>query len=186
MRIFLKILTFLWLAFWIYAGVSMFLDTPEQIASDKTFIEEEIKPSVDFVKNFKTANGRLPDNREYYTWQREYYKDYSSDLTKQIDSLIPGLGSRIYIRKLSDVVSNDHDKFKNADWSKDFAIGVWRGEWTEYYFSWTDNYNRNNYSWQDGFIGLAVMIIIGIIPILFWWVNIRKRNKADHCKVYTK
>ena len=54
----------------------MFLDTPKQIASDKKFIETEIKPSVEFVKNFKTTNGRLPNNREYYSWQREYHKDY--------------------------------------------------------------------------------------------------------------
>jgi len=179
MRTLLKILTFLWLVFWLYAGVSMVLDTPEQIASDKKFIEKEIKPSVDFVKNFKTINGRLPNNREYYTWQREYYKDYSSDLTQQVDSLIPGLGSKQYIRKLTDAVSNDYDKFKNADWNKDFAIGVWRGEWSEYYFSWTDSYDSNNYSWLDGFIGLAGMTGIGIFPLLFWWLDIRKRRKTS-------
>ena len=169
----------MWSAFWLYAGISMFLDTPKQIASDKKFIETEIKPSVDFVNNFKTTNGRLPNNREYYSWQREYHKDYSSDLTQQVDSLIPGLGTKQYIRKLSDAVSNDYGKFKNADWNKDFAISVWRGKSTEYYFSWTDSYDSNNYSWQDGFIGLAVMIAIGILPLLFWWLNIRLRRKSS-------
>jgi len=179
MRIFLKILTFLWLAFWLYAGVSMFLDTPAQIKSDKIFIEKEIKPSVDFVKNFKTINGRLPNNREYYTWQREYHNDYSSDLTQQVDSLIPGPGTKQYIRKLTDAVSNDHDKFKNADWNKDFAIGVWRGDRTEYYFSWTDNYDSNNYSWTNGYIQLAVMTGFGVFPLLFWWLDSRKRRKSS-------
>jgi hypothetical protein len=167
-------LTFLWVAFWLYAGVSMFLDTPKQMESDRIFIEKQIKPSVDFVKNFKSINGRLPNNREYYTWQREYHKDYSSDLTQQIDSLIPGFGTVKYIRKLTDVVSNDFDKFKNADWNKDFAIGVWRGEWMEYYFSWTGKYDSNNYSWQDGFIGLSVITGIAIFPLLFWWIGIKK------------
>jgi hypothetical protein len=179
MRTFLKILTFLWLIFWLYAGVSMFLDTPKQMASDKMFIESEIKPSVDFVNTFKRTNGRLPNNREYYTWQRDFHKDYSSDLTQQLDSLIPGLGTKQYIRKLSDVISTDYDKFKNADWNKDFAIGVWRGEWTEYYFSWTDSYDTNNYSWTDGYIGLAVMTGIGVFPLLFWWLIIRQRRKSS-------
>jgi hypothetical protein len=178
MKTLLKILTFFWLAFWLYAGVSMLLDTPEQIASDKKFIEMKIKPSVDFVKNFKTINGRLPNYREYYTWHREYYKDYSSDLKQQVDSLIPGFGPNQYIRKLTDAVSNDYDKFKNVDWNKDFAIGVWRGEWSEYYFSWTDSYDSNNYSWLDGFIGLASMTGIGIFPLIFWWLDIRKKRKT--------
>lgn len=180
MRTFLKILTFLWLTFWLFAGIFMLLDTPVQTAKDKDFIEKEIKPSVDFVKNFKTSNDRFPNYREYYTWQREYYKDYSSDLTQNVDSLISGLGRKQYIRKLTDVASNDYEKFKNADWKKDFAIGVWRGEWTEYYFSWTDHYDSNNYSWKDRFIGFTVMIIIGIFPLLFWWLAKKKRKKAAY------
>ena len=176
LRTFLKVLTFLWVAFFLYAGVSMLLDTPMQIASDKEFIALEIKPSVEFVKNFKTINDRLPNYREYYTWRREYHQDYSSDLTKQVDSLITGLHSKKYIRKLTDVVSDDYDKFKNVDWNKDFAIAVWRGEWYEYYFSWTDSYDTNNYSWRDGFISLAVLVGIGLLPLLFWWLDIRKRK----------
>lgn len=169
----------MWLIFWLYIGALVFLDTPKQKASDKKFIETEIKPSVDFVKNFKTKNGRLPNYREYYSWQREYHKDYSSDLTQEVDSLIPGLGTKQYIRKLSDVVSNDYDRFKYIDWDKDFAIGVWRGEWTEYYFSWTDNYNSNNYSWKDGFGGLTIMFGIGILPVLFWFLNGRQKRKSS-------
>ena len=179
MRPYLKILTLLWLALWLYIGVIRFLDTPKYIERDKKFIENNIKPSVNFVKNFKKTNGRLPNNREYYTWRREFYKDYSIDLTQQVDSLIPGLENKEYIRKLADAVSNDYDKFKNADWNNDFAIGVWRGEWTEYYFSWTDSYETNNYSLTDGYIGLAVMSGIGVSPLLFWWLNIRRRRKSS-------
>jgi hypothetical protein len=179
MRTFLKIFTFLWIAFWVFIGISWLLDTPDQIISDKKFIEEKIKPSVDFVKGFKTKNVRLPNYREYYTWHRDYYKDYSSDLTQQVDSLIPELGMNQYIRKLSDVVINDHNKFKNVDWDKDFAIGVWRGEWAEYYFSWSDSYDCNNFSWYDGYIGLSIYVGMGIFPFLFWWLNIRQRKKSS-------
>jgi len=176
MRKFLKILTFLWLAFWLFIGTSMYLETPGQIDKDKQFIEKEIKPSVDFIKNFKATNNRLPTNREYYTWQREYHKDYSSDLTQQVDSLIPGLGTKRYIRKLSDVANEDHDKFKNADWTKDFAIGVWRGEWTEYYYSWTDSYDANHYTWFNSSFSLILMFVIGLLPLFIWWYYRRQRN----------
>lgn len=170
----------MWLAFWLYVGVSMFLDTPNQIASDQNFVASEIKPSVDFVNTFKRTNGRLPNYREYYTWQRDFHEDYSSDLTQQVDSLIPGLGTIQYIRKLSDVISNDYDKFTNADWNKDFAIGVWRGEWTEYYFSWTNSYDTNNYSWADGYIGLAVMTGIGAFPFFILVVKHKTKKKKQH------
>jgi len=177
MRRFLKILTFLWLAFWLFIGTVMFLETPRQIESDKQFVEKEIKPSVDFIKNFKTTHNRLPTNREYYTWRREYHKDYSSDLTQQVDSLIPELGNKQYIRKLNDVVIDDYGKFKNTDWTKDFAIGVWRGEWTEYYFSWSDSYDSNNYSWLDSFLGLLQMYIYGLLPLIVWWCDGSQRKK---------
>ena len=178
MKTILKILTFIWLTFWLYGGILMFLETPIQIEKDKSFIKTEIKPSVDFIKKFNQNNGRLPNNREYYTWHRSFYKDYSSDLTQKVDSLIPGFGPNVYIRKLSDVVNNDHNKFKKADWNKDFAIGVWRGEWTEYYFSWTDSYDSNKYSWKDGYESLAFMIGIGVFPLLLWWLKGRRKKKS--------
>ena len=80
------------MAFWLYFGVAMLLETPRQIERDQEFIETQIKPSVNFIKDFKTKNGSLPNNREYYVWQREFHKDYSSDLTQKVDTLIPGLG----------------------------------------------------------------------------------------------
>lgn len=171
-------MTALWIAFWLFAAISIFLDTPKQITSHKKYIETEIKPSVDFVKKFKVNNGRLPNNREYYSWESEYYKDYSSDLTQKFDSLIPDMSTKFYIRKTSDALANDYEKFKNADWEKDFAIGVWNGEWTQYYFSWTDEYVESNFTWTDGLIGLIGMIGFGLAPLMFWWFFIwRKKNQ---------
>lgn len=186
MRIILITLTVLWTSFWLFVGISTLLNTPDQIISDKEFIENEIKPSVVFVKTFKTTNGRLPTNREYYTWEREYYKDYSSDLTQKEDSLIPGQGRIQYIRKLTDMVSDDSEKFKDADWTNDFAIAVWRGEWMEYYFSWTDQYDTNNYSWTSGFISFFLYFGISIIPLFIWWLNYKKKNKQHITTAHSK
>jgi hypothetical protein len=177
MRKFLKILTLIWLALFLFIGVSMLLDTPEQIKSDKEFVITKIQPSVAFIKNFKTIYKRLPTNREYYTWQRDYHNDYSSDLNQKEDSLIPGMSSIQYVRNLSTITMEDKEKLNGANWEKDYAIAVWRGDWWEYYYSWTDNYDTNDYSWKDGFTGLLILIIIGCIPLLFWWI---KKKKVVH------
>ncbi|MEM9364218.1 MAG: hypothetical protein AAGA43_16370 [Bacteroidota bacterium] len=169
-----KILTLLWLGIWVFAGISILLDTPGQINRDKDFIENEIKPSVDFIENFVSTHERLPSSREYYTWQREYHKDYSSDLTRPEDSLIGGLGKTTYIRKLSDVLKEDRKKFKDANWTTDYAISVWKGEWMEYYFSWTDTYDTNSFSWKDGILNLITTFTIGVIPLLFWLIKNKK------------
>ncbi len=177
MKILLKTLSFVWFFVWLYIGLSAVLETPDQIKSDKEFVKNEIKPSVDFINNFKETKNRLPTNREYYTWQRKYHNDYTSDLTQKEDSLIPGLGRIQYIRKITDIVSDDKEKLSGADWSKDYAIAVWRGEWMEYYFSWSDTYDTNNYSWKDGIIGLLFYIIMACVPLIFWFVyNKRKAH----------
>ena len=71
---------------------------------------------------------------------------------------------------------NDLYKFKKADWSKDFAIGIWRGSWAEYYFSWNDSYDTNSYSWFDGIFELIIMIACAFLPLMFWWYKKSKKN----------
>jgi hypothetical protein len=152
MRTILKIMTFLWIAFWLFIGTGMILDTPNQIKLNKEFIDKEIKPSVDFVKNFINANDRFPTNREYYTWVRDYHKEFISDLKQSNDSLIYNdFGGHVYIRNFKSVRPEDTNKFEKANWDKDFAIGVWEGDYIAYYYSWTDRYDSDNYTWFDGF-----------------------------------
>ncbi|WP_018477464.1 hypothetical protein [Pontibacter roseus] len=174
MRTLLLVMALMWAAFVLLIGFWMFLYTPEQIEKDKIFVEEELRPAVSFVKSFKKENNRLPSNREFYTWERDYYNDYSSDLNQDADSLVAGLGRVQYIRNNSDIASDDLQKFKQADWDKDFAIGVWRGDWWEYYYSWTDSYDTNSYSWDDGIIGLIWTTLIGAFPLLLLWYYRRK------------
>ncbi len=179
MKIVAAIFTFLWTTVWIFIGVNSLLDTSKQIERDRNFAQTQIKPSVDFVNNFKKSYNKLPTNREVYTWERDHYKDYSSDLNQRDDSLISGFGPVNYIRKSSDVISNDQSRFTNANWKKDFAIGVWRGEWMEYYYSWNDSYETNNYSWSDGFISLFVFTTIGLVPFVFWFYFYERNKKSS-------
>jgi len=99
-------------------------------------------------------------------WETQYYMDSLMNPNAE------------YIRNDSIVVIDDRYKFKNVDWKKDYAIGVWRGEWAEYYFSWSDSYDSNNYSWWDGFEALLLATGIGLLPIVIWWFSksrIRKK-----------
>ena len=179
MKIVALIFTIIWTSFWCFLGVSSFVDTPKQIDKDNHFIQTKIKPAVNFTNQFIKDSNRLPTKREFYTWEREYYKDYSSDLNQKIDSLISDFATVNYIRHKSDIVGNDQSKFQKADWTKDFAIGVWRGEWMEYYYSWNKQYDINNYSWSDGYISLVVYFGIGLLPFIFWWRFYRQRKKSS-------
>jgi len=180
MRIFLNAIIFIWATVWIIIGVGVFLETPGQIERDDFFFNKEIKPSIDFVEDFKSTNERLPNYREYYTWARDYYEDYTSDLNQTVDSLIgANTLSHKYIRSNNDVMNEDLSKFKDVDWSKDYAIAVWRGEWAEYYYSWEKEYDGNNYSWQSGLFALIVMVIVGILPFFVWWyLNTRRKKRG--------
>lgn len=166
---------FLWLAWWTYIGIGILMNAPRQIKKDQSFILEKIKPSVDFIEGFKKKHERLPTKREFYTWEREYYKDYGTNLNEPIDSLISGNIS--YIKSCSDLqneLSEEHKiECKSIDWSKDYMISVWRGEWNEYYLSWENLYKGNGYSLKDGFIALVVNLCIGFIPMLIWWISRR-------------
>jgi hypothetical protein len=89
--------------------------------------------------------------------------------------LIGELSAISFIRNSKDVFT-DKDKFRKADWSKDYAIGVWRSEWMEYYFSWSKSFETNNYSWTDAIQGFLTMVAIAFFPLIFWWLNIKKKS----------
>ena len=178
MRIFLLIVSTLWLLFWLIFGYEMLTGTPRQMESDRLFIEKEINPSVNFVKKYKRQNNRLPTNREYYTWQRDYHKIYESDLSIIEDSLIEG-GSIRYITRPSDVWELDKTHFEDVKWSKDFfAIAANRGEWYEYYFSDGGRYDTNNYGWQSSIFSFVFGLFIGMIPLGLWWWKYQRKLSA--------
>jgi hypothetical protein len=158
-------LRWLWLAFFVYLGVSFLEYTPKQIKKDRDFIEFQMKPHVNFVKDFQKQHGRLPSEWEFYN------KAFDSSGNKTPESY---MCSGVYIRSNISGITAEKAEFKNANWDKDYAIRIWRGEWNEYYYSWTDAYDCNNYSWKDGYFALTIMWLIGIVPMLFGLIAVRK------------
>jgi hypothetical protein len=123
-------------------GIVINFQFSKQLERDKKFIEREMKPSVDFVNNFKEKNLKLTSKKEYYTWERTFHNDFSNSI--QNDTVIVGLGSLFYIRSEGDVIYEDLDQFKGVNWKTDFAISAWNGDYYEYYYSWRNCYSLGN------------------------------------------
>ena len=146
--------------------------TPKQIEKDKRFIEENIKPSVECIDSFRKLNKRLPSQREFKIY---HYRIYHHNFRKEIsdDSLEKRIGSSIIDPPQPDYIRNDSDMPdelkpfpKSIDWSKNYALSIWRGEWNEYYTSWNNRYIGNNYSWTSSILGSIEMLFIGLLPFL--------------------
>ena len=152
---------------------------PKQIEKDKRFIEDKIKPRVAFVDSFKKLNGRLPSQHEFKIWQHSFLyhdcqtKPFTDSLIREIDSCeMDGE----YIRSENDIPDELKPLPKNIDWSKNYALYIWRGEWSEYYTSWNNHYLGNNSSWAGSVVGLVEMLFVGVLPFLVTSI-IRKYRK---------
>jgi hypothetical protein len=165
-RIIFLILTAFWMFIFLSLGISMYSDAPEQIAKDKAFVKEQIVPAVNFVEGFKTEYKRLPTQEEFIKWEKEYNNENAESIYTE------------YIRSKSEITGNDIHKFKNTDFSKDYAIGVWRGEWMKYYFSWNKKYDTNIYSLEDARESLIIDSVIALFPIIFCLLYYWRKSKA--------
>jgi hypothetical protein len=67
-------------------------------------------------------------------------------------------------------------KYKIPD-SNSYVLAVWRGEWNEYYVSWLNKFIVNNYNWKEGFKGLLMCAMIGIVPLALYVVIKRFHNQ---------
>jgi len=146
-----------WLCFFTWAGVNILLSNPKQIARDKDFITNEINPNIKTIDSFKFANHRLPTVAEFHK-----IKHGNSD----------NLGNANYVKQYKDVDDDVKSYVKNIDWSDNYVLGVWRGDWWEYYISYQHKYVTNDTRQSDGFIALLEFIVIGLIPLSLWlWFN---------------
>jgi hypothetical protein len=157
----IKIVLYFWLFICFLFGIISLFSVPDQMKKDRQFIEKEIKPSILVANNFKAKFKRLPTCTEF-------------------DSLVFHKYSSRILRDNKDL-TEDIKSYKIPD-SNSFIIGVWRGEWEEYYISWLNKFITNNYKWEDGFKGLFVFLIIGFAPLAIYIIThkliIKKRSKA--------
>jgi hypothetical protein len=144
----------------------MFEITPGQMVKDKEFFEKEIKPAVNFVKEFKRENNRLPSDTEFQNW------------------LVCTNPSGRWIEYITQKSQVEHmepmDDFDDVNWTDDFfAIAVWRGDWFEYYYSDRDEYKVNEWGWESAVVSTFFYTILGLIPMFFWWKYVRKAKSLS-------
>src|SRR5688572_25875383 len=149
MKTVLKIMAFGWLVFCLFIGIRSLQETPSTIQREKQFVTDTISPAFAFILYFRNENLRLPTKREFYSWEREFFKDYTVNLSQPVDSLITGYLR--YNRNCNIIPEYYHEDCKNIDWSKHFTISFFNGDYEAFYFSWRDIYKTNSYSWDDGY-----------------------------------
>jgi hypothetical protein len=157
----LKPFLFIWLAVWSMLGIMVLASTPGQMIKDKMFIEDKIIPSIIIVDDFKKKHNRLPTKSEFDSL-----------------ALSEHLGTRIITSNI-ELVNEENDelhKYKIPD-SDSYVLAVWRGEWNEYYVSWLNKFIGNNYNWREGFKGLLMCAMTGIVPFALYVIIKRVHNQ---------
>jgi hypothetical protein len=90
------------------------LATVKQSDKDQAFTKESLIPLASYVEGFRNSKGRLPTEEEFNSWAETNFEN-----------------------KAVWYYTNKPPFMKN--WGtpgKDFVVGAWRGEWTQYYSSW--------------------------------------------------
>ena len=163
----------------------MLFETPDLIRKGDRYVQSRITPAVNFVNNFIKINERMPTHREFYTWVREYYNDFSGNLNAEHDSLVGEMETLTYTTNYRAYVSEKYISKTKIDWSKAFAICNLRDGEDDCYCSWTNEYDTSNWSWVGGFVNLLYSAVFGSIPLLLWWLNLRSDRKAGHDPDFT-
>lgn len=176
----LRIIASIWFLLFLVFGISVLVDTPNQIKENARFNIVEFGPSVTFIDSFKKSANILPSVKEYYSWRKQLYLIKYPNPDPKIDSNEPWLWDIQYIRDYLSLGNDLNPIPKNIDWGKNYALGVWNGDFWVYYTSWNNRYNGDDYSWTDGFISLITSFFIGILPLLITlrvqFINKRKVN----------
>jgi len=150
-----------WLLSFVFMGISMLKQAPEQIGKDNYFIKHEINPNIALIDSFKQIHSRLPTVNEFNALNHR--------------------GNVDYIREEKFVDNDIIDEAKGINWSDNYVLWVWRGEWSEYYISSSHKYITNGYSIWDGRIGMLVCVIFGLIPwVIFLVIRDIKNRKLRH------
>src|SRR5260221_8447348 len=90
--------------------ILIFFASFKQSERDKIFVKEDLIPLANYVEDFRNSKGRLPTEEEFNSWAETNFEN-----------------------KAVWYYTNKPPFMKN--WGtpgKDFVVGAWRGEWTQY------------------------------------------------------
>lgn len=152
------LIALVWMAIFVFVGFMSLVFTPNQIRKDKEFIEERLQPAINFIEAFRQKHGRLPT------------KDEVSPVLRD---------PTFYVRGCAEFAQEPVEDCDAIDWSNNYALEVWRGEWFERYYSWNKEYDTNQFSWSSGIVGMLICSAIGIIPLVLLWLFTRRRPATN-------
>ena len=133
-------------------------------------IEKSFKQSAEFVQNFLENNMRLPSQSEFDEW---------TTTQKQNDSFVEGM------QLISSNYSDEAIEKFGTPKAGAYLLAIWRGEWYEYYASWTDtnslSFNKKDY-YMLGYWWADALLILGIgvtLLLLCWLIELRLTKQIN-------
>ena len=81
------------------------------------------------------------------------------------------------------VPSEIRDEVEDIDWSNEYVIAVWRGEWFEFYISEGERYITNDFGYSDAIKNFILTIGVGLLPLIALMIyQIKIRGAAPNPK----
>ncbi|HSY75148.1 MAG TPA: hypothetical protein VK810_06740 [Dongiaceae bacterium] len=98
----------------IIVTILILIMTLMQSKKDKAFVKTELVPLANYVVEFRDSKGRLPTEEELKRLAKTNYENEAVWYYTNKPDFMKAWGTP----------------------GKDFVVGVWRGEWIQYYSSW--------------------------------------------------
>lgn len=146
-------------------------------------LEAVFLEAANYVDDFKAANTRLPTADEFNRWADTQPKKWPSVRIMFLETNPDYIQHRLYERY------DDIDKTENFGTPPDdeYIIGLWRGEWFEYYISWLSTTTltfdpKEYYIMSSAAEDFALFIFLFLLSTSFsiWlWRRPKTLNKAS-------
>ena len=153
----------------------------ETIAKNRT-IETVFLETANYVDEFNAVNARLPTADEFEGWSETQPKKWPSTKNLFLETNPTYIQHRLY------------EPYYDIDKTEDFGIppdgsyilGLWRGEWFEYYISWksttTMSFQAADYymfgSALKDFLFVIFLFLISTITSIWLWLSSNKAKRA--------
>jgi hypothetical protein len=155
-------LRFLSSLFWLVSivffsgGLVAIWHTPTQMENGKILRDTTMNPAVEFVISYHSKTGRLPSYSEFENWKKNKGRD-----NEALFLILSGSAPTDW----------PFDEIKEDN----FGIGVWHGEWNEYYSSAKDHYTSDDFGWLDG---IKIMLLFWLVSVIFYALGNRLYNQT--------
>ena len=147
----------IWLAIWLIAIVMMVGYTPFQISKDKEFISR-IDSATACLEKFELLLGH------------DQFKAHFQNGNNSKDCF-----ALVYFDKVPKNDYTEEIEVPTGSW----AVGVWRGEWREFYLKWNKRYLTNHFTWASLFAYVLEAVLIGGLPVSLLKLGIHLQQKKN-------